>query len=384
MAIRSLLIALVLALLTAPAALATPSPVALDSGEVALAEANGGGWTTAVGLTNLSNAALAVTARPAVAKVGCAPQLDHSARLPAAQHTIFTVTVPAACDLATKKLALTLTAGNGATATSLPVVAALKAPVPSKPDWGVLWWFLVTLGAGAAVSLAAFVAWDPKGDVHRRLDQALPYVGASWSFGGSWASNVTVVGGLLAGVLGSSDLLKQVLGAAAAGALAVVTIAGAISAALIGAAGIVAITSQTRAKGEFTAGGLLAASAIALGGGGGQLIVVYLVSRDLDLGGGTTEKYLVPGLLFAALALLAIYGYRSLQGVFVRGTTPRPAVGRPRAKKAVRSARRRVKAAAPDLQRSEIDSIVSELDTAEDVLDAPAAAPEPAPVSALP
>jgi hypothetical protein len=369
-----------LGLLGPPSALGAPSPVALDSGDVALTESTGGGWTTSVGLTNLTSAPLAVQPQPAVPQVGCAPHLDHSATLPAAQHTTFKVTVPAACDLTGKKLTLNLVAGTGTSATTLPITAALAAKKPRKPDWEALWWFAATLGGGLLLSLLAFVTWDPTHGAKRRLDQALPYVGASWSFGGSWASNVTVAGGLLGGVLGSSSLLKQVLGDNSEGALALVTIAGAISAALIGAAGIIALTFQTTEKGQFTAGGLLVASAVALGAGGGQLVVIYVASRHLDLGGRQDD--LVPALLVVALMLLALYGYRSLQQVFVRGTKPPPPAQRRGAdKEAFRAARRRVERSPSEpLETEDVEPIAAALSQAEDALEGAA----PQPLSALP
>ncbi len=202
---------LTLALGATPATAAT-SPVTIDNTAVELAKADGGGWTTSVGLTNLTNRALRVTPKPALATAGCNPTLDNSSRLLPARHTTFTVTIPAACAVGDKPFSFNLTAKAGKAVASFAVAATLKKDPPDKPDWNALWSFAIALGGMAALMIVVLFFWKPENPVKPRLDQQLPYLDDAWSFKDSWVSNITVVGGLLAGVFASSEVLKSILG----------------------------------------------------------------------------------------------------------------------------------------------------------------------------
>jgi hypothetical protein len=315
----AVLLGLTLAVGATPATAAT-SPVTIDKQEVELAEKDGGGWTTSVGVTNLTDGNVTLAAKPAAAATGCDPE-PGSARLLPARHTDVAVTIPAACKLDGKQFKFSLTAKSGKTTTLLTVVATLKSQEPKKPDWQALWSFAIALGGMLALVVFVFVSWKPRDPVRRRLNQTLPSLPDTWSFTDSWVSNVTVAGGLLAGVLGSSDVLKSVLGDDAEASLALATVGGAIAAAFIAAAGILVISFKTRADNRFTAGGVLAAAAVALAGAAGQLWVVYESARDFELGG--LQDHLLPVVL-VALALLVFYAYRSLLSVLVQGAPKAP------------------------------------------------------------
>ena len=313
---------LTLALGAMPATAAT-SPVTIDNTAVELAK--GGPREEAgrptVGLTNLTNHALRVTPKPALATAGCNPTLDNSSKLLPARHTTFTVAIPAACAVGDKPFRFTLTAKSGKAVASFAVAATLKTDPPDKPDWNALWSFAIALGGMAALMILVLFFWKPENPVKPRLDQRLPYLDDAWSFKDSWVSNITVVGGLLAGVFASSEVLKSILGEDSDASLALATVGGAIAAALIAAAGILVLALKTEKEGYFTVGGLLAASAIALAGAAGQVWVVYESARKFDLGG--LEDRLLP-IAIAALLLLVLYAYRSLRSVLIQGTTKPP------------------------------------------------------------
>ena len=103
--------------------------------------------------------------------------------------------------------------------------------------------------------------------------------------------------------------MTAILGEDADEAVALATIGGAVSVALIGAAGVVVIAAKVPATGQFTVIGVLVGSALALGAAAGQLGVVYESARDLELGG--IEDDLMP-FLVGALILLGAYGLFSV------------------------------------------------------------------------
>ncbi|MDX6671364.1 MAG: hypothetical protein QOI91_1727 [Solirubrobacteraceae bacterium] len=302
--------------------MAATSPVTLDTRDV-IAQKAGGGWTASVGVTNLTDRDLVLAARPARTKAGCDPSPDNRGKLPRARHVTFKVTIPAACQVAGRPFAFDLTATVGRRKTALHVVATLKKPDPAKPDWDALWSFLVALAVALVLVVAVLVHWTPEGDAKRWPNQPLLYLDDTWSFKDSWVSNITVAGGLLAGIFGSSDVLKAILGDKAEGSLALATVGGAVAAAFIAAAGILVLTFKTKADDRFTVGGVLAAVAVALAGAAGQLWVVFEAAREFDLGG--LQKNLLP-VVILALALLALYGFRSLGTLLHQGTTKPPPV----------------------------------------------------------
>lgn len=241
--------------------------------------------------------------------------MDKSGSLPPAQTRTFTATLTTGCGQIKNPFVMIVTAGG----TDLQPVTATVEAKPKTPDWDALqkWFFLSTLVALALMVIVLIVA-SIKGTPP---SASLPSLDDSWSFKDSWVSNVTVVGGLLAGIFGSSDVLTGVLGDDADEALALATIGGAVAVALIGAAGVVVIALKTISSGKFTAFGVLAGSTIALGAAGGQLGAVYECARKLELGGEEDHlsKYLIAGLV-----LLGVYGFLSVLGVLIQGHTEKP------------------------------------------------------------
>jgi uncharacterized membrane protein len=300
-----------LALALAAPALADPVAVTVGASEVELEPADGGGGTASISLTNLTNEAITVTAAPKTSKPQCAVHLDNGGLLQPARTTSLKGTITSACGKIEDAFAFEVIPAGG---TPLPVTA--KVAASKKPDWDALVWFVYCTGIAFGLMVAVYGVWLITSKDFMWPCEALPYLDDSWSFKDSWVSNVTVVGGLLAGIFGSSEVVKAMLGKDADEAVALASIGGAVSIALIGAAGVLVLALKTPAGGKFTALGVLLGSALALGAAGGQLVVVYESAKDLDLGGH--EDDLTP-FLIAGLALLVFYGFMSVLSVLIQG-----------------------------------------------------------------
>ncbi len=183
-------------LLAAGPSHADQASVALGSIEPELTPADGGGGTAKIALTNLTDAEVDIAARPQTPRTNCTVQLDHDRKLPAAQSMTFTATVAAACGQITKSFPILVKAAGR----DLPVVTA-TVKTAKKPDWDALSdWFVMSMLAAFALMTVVYLIWLIKLDGGHPLT-ALPSLDKSWSFNDSWVTNVTVVGGLLAGIL---------------------------------------------------------------------------------------------------------------------------------------------------------------------------------------
>jgi hypothetical protein len=362
--------------LAVSSALADTATVTLGKTPVDFKPADGGGGTASITLTNLTDDPkdIIVTAAPASADADCKVDLDQGGRLPKQQSVTFKATATEKCGKVENEFGIVLTAGGK----SLPKVTA-KVEDTKKPDWNALW-----LGFVGALVVAAFlmtVTWKrAKGDVTAGLSKGkvenpswrspLPYLKDTWSFKDSWASNVTLVAGLLAGVFGSSSVLKGVLGDKTEESLTLATIGGAVSAGLIGLAGVVAIGCKTMEDGKFTPRGVLIGSAVALGAAGGQIVVVYLSAKELDVG---LSDHLLFAFAVVSLVILGWYGYASVKGVLVQGATPIPTpehdpVAEP-VSETVFSAALIAASANPELSRTEVDALLKRLQRPSDQKD---------------
>jgi hypothetical protein len=203
------------------------------------------------------------------------------------------------------------------------------------------------------------VAWRVDGGGRRPLT-ALPHLADSWSFKDSVVSSVTVIGGLLAGIFGSADVVKAMLGEEAEASVALATVAGAISVALIGAAGVLVLALRTP-EGKFTGVGVLLGSVLALGAAGAQLVIVYEATRKFDLGG--FENNLTP-FLWAGVLLLVLYGVLSVYSSLVQGDTE-PSDPDPAASEAAYAAAVLAAAAPgkPRITREEVEELIEKLQT---------------------
>jgi hypothetical protein len=146
----------------------------------------------------------------------------------------------------------------------------------------------------------------------------LTYLEATWSFKDSWVSNVTIGAGLLTGIFGSSDVVKELLGEDAERSVALATVGAAVAAAFIAAGPLVLHALKTGDGDHFTVFGLLAASAVTLAGAVGELWIMFRTGEKLEVD-GLEDKIWVP--LGLAAALLILYAFRTLRATLERGIT---------------------------------------------------------------
>jgi hypothetical protein len=313
-AIRVGLVALVVSLVAAEIAHATPATVALDDANPTLVN-SGDGWTTSLGFTNLTDQPILVAVSQGGGS-GCSVLLGSSPAQPSVQlapvrHSEVKVTATSGCVKAMRTLAFTVSAG----AIAFPITATTKVAAP--PNWNELWAFGVSLVLLTVLAAVLWRFWRKGGE---RFWEPMLYLSDTWSFKDSWVSNITVGGSLLTGVLGSSTVVKAFLGEGADAAVALATVGAAIAVAMVGAGGLVLLAAKTRA-GKFTVGGVLLAAAITLSGATGELWTVYRSGRKLPLGDLSSGLPFIAG---AALLLLLVYAARSLLTLLDQGTTRPP------------------------------------------------------------
>jgi len=296
-----------------PTAVATPAPATVDTREVTLTEADNGGWSAKVGITNLTNGPLGITATNPTCelKVG-----DGTPELNKAEHESVTVSIPAECKAA-KSFSFSLIAGAGAGSQSWTITATAKKTSPVF--WSALLSFLGALLAATVLVIGIFLVWESQTKAAEKA-AFTPLTGlvATWTFKDSIVSNLTAAAGLVTLVLGASDFLKTVLGGEAESAIAVATIAGTIALALLGVAGVLVVTLKKPTEKSVTILGLCAGTIVALGAAGGQVWTITLLVSDLSIGDGARVIVWVACVL--ASALLMGYVYVSLTGLLELGT----------------------------------------------------------------
>jgi hypothetical protein len=294
--------------------------VTLDEAQTVLAAGSPGQQTTLVGLTNLTNSAVTISA--AVANCPVTVGGGASTMLSPAEHTLLTVGVSGSC-ASEQSVALAITATSGSTSQLLNVTAvATSSP---QVHWKDLWSFGVAGLAAFVVVLLAYGWWALGGSGQpgqRGLLEPLA-LDSSWSFKDSWVTNITAASGLMVVLLGPSDFLTDVLGPDAQAAIGFSTVAGLVALALVGAAGVLALTVRKSDQNEFTSGGLLAGSVVALGAAGGQVWAVYFGLGDVSLGRGHGVLEVAA---IGATALLVAYGFFSINNLLTIGTQKAPDV----------------------------------------------------------
>jgi hypothetical protein len=308
------------ALISLPSTVAASPLVVLADSSPAISDADGGAHATTLALTNLTDSAATLNATPTQTARGCQLSLK-PAMLPAAEGASVEVSVPAACEIPKTGFSFDVVAKTptGGEQAALPVITK-PASEKASANWKVLYVYPAMIAVLLAAALVLLLR-ARFGGLKRPLKTRLEHLPDAWTFKDSWASNVTVAGALLTGVLGTSDVVKTFLGEKADAALAVATVGAAISAALVGAAGIVAIAFRGKkqaGKYFFTVGGLYAAVTVAMIGAFGELVVVADSASRFDMKG--VEDWVWPIFALAGL-LLAFYALRSVPQTIDVGMT---------------------------------------------------------------
>jgi hypothetical protein len=284
------------------AAFAETATVTIDSRSPALEEVDSGGWTTSLGLTNLTDKTIAITAQPRdTTDTGCNLVLDKN-ELPGAEHTPVKVTVPAGCKVGEDGIDFTVSAPVESAAPVTFVITAAPKPDESKAEWGALWAFPISL----VLLLVAAVLVMALSSEGRPPNKPLKYLPTAWSFKDSWITNITILGGLLAGIFGSSDVVKAFLGEDAESSVALATVGAAVAVAFIGAGPVILFATKSKVGDFFTAGGLIVASAVTLAGAAGEIWVLFESGRKLDLDGLEDWAWVMAAVAFGLLAVYAI------------------------------------------------------------------------------
>lgn len=287
---------------------ATPALISVQTPSVTLAVADTGDGTGTLTTTNLTDKPVTLTIAVKSPPQGCVinPTRD---------------TVPAAQQHDTK-LTLTgcnLTAGSGidleVTPSGGPAVPVQgKVDKKPSPDWSVMSEsFAWAIAASAVICLLALILAPERPD-KKRFWLALPGLGNDYDFSKSWATTATLVTSAFAGVFGSTDILKDVLGNDDASLNSIVGVSAAIALGLV-AAGPLAVGALKTEKGQVTTAGLLVGAFLTLAGTGGQFLVLVRVGYSLDLGTilGLKTTFLVLALGIVGGVLLAVYAFQSLR-----------------------------------------------------------------------
>ncbi len=308
-------------LCVAAPAFGAPIAVSVDSREVELEEADRG-WTTEVGITNLTDREFDLEIPFLSEPEGCLPRIQDG-KLRVGEHRTVEVKIPPKCDAGENGLVFFLSSATPQGAPfPLEMIAAPKDE--DDPSWSILWVF-----AGASILLILIgLAYSLLG-LKQKLGTPLQYLGATWNFKESWVTNITVAGGLLTGIFGSSDVIKAVLGEETDSAVALATVGAAIALALLAAGPLIleslkaTVTDPTKTndigKQHPSLVGLMLASAITLAAAFGELWVVATSASRLELGG--SEDWLPWLLAILGSLLLLVYGIRNFKRTVEVGMT---------------------------------------------------------------
>ncbi len=176
-------------------------------------------------------------------------------------------------------------------------------------EWSALVAFAIALGV---LSVAALIGLRQS---RLKLNTPLPHLESSWSFGESWATNVTLAASILTGVFGSSEVVTSLGGESGKGPAALATVGAAVAASFVAAGSLIVLSSKTKDE-HLSVGGLVAAAAVTLAGGFGEIWVLFRAGEKLDLGGWQDAAGVMAG---AAALLLGWYAIRSVKALIQNG-----------------------------------------------------------------
>jgi hypothetical protein len=320
---------LVVLLVAAPQALGAKIAATVDSREVELTEADRG-WTTEVGITNLQDHEIDLEVPFSLTKPeGCIPRVQDG-KLRVGEHRTVEIKIPPKCNASGEGFVFYITSATPEGPPFPLEMVAVEDEDEAPPPWKSLWLFA---GLLIVLPIAALIYGKHRLGSGKGLGTPLQYLGDTWSFGDSWVSNVTVAGGLLTGILGSSDVITAVLGEGAESAVGLATVGAAISVALLAAAPLILEATKVtipapQANDPGTdhprLWGFAVASGVTLAAAFGQIWVVAISATRLDLGG--IEDWLPWLLAVLASLLLIAYAVRGFRRTIQIGTTEKPVV----------------------------------------------------------
>jgi hypothetical protein len=210
-------------------------------------------------------------------------------------------------------LAAAVTLANAA-----PSLAATgsKAKAP-EPPWAWLWVFPVCL---VVFTLFALIWLTTKTNVNFWTNP--PRIAGTWSFGDSWATNVTALGAVLSAIFSTSEAAKALFGAGRAdAAIEFATIGAAIALAFIAASPLILLACDDDG-GNHTAGGLLLAVSMLITGALGELVVDARAIAGFGIGYDIHVVWI--GIAMLAIILL-IYAARASK-IAITAAAPAAAV----------------------------------------------------------
>jgi hypothetical protein len=190
----------------------------------------------------------------------------------------------------------------------------MAAAVAANAEWSALVAFPVALVVCAVVALVylfAILKVEP--------NAPLAHLESSWTFGESWATNVTLAAGLLSGLFGSSEVVTALVGENGKASSALATVGAAVAASFVAAGSLIVLASKTEQEEHLSVGGIVGAAAVTLAGGFGEIWVLFRAGERLDLGGWQDAAGVIAA---AAALLLAWYAVRSVPAVVNNGKEP--------------------------------------------------------------
>lgn len=320
---RTLLMAFAtLALLTPGAAAGLPSQVAIDSLTPKLTEKTSGGHEVGLGFTNLTDTPIQLAAEPTVPDVGCVLRLEPN-QLSASAHTDVTLAIPSTCAIEEDGLDFIVQVLGGPRFD----VSAEKS-VTKSPDWTPLWVYPITLIPAFLLLLFALYSGSlgtatSAQTTGSRFRWELPHLGATYSFGDSWVTNITAIAGLFTALFGTTGAASAILGSESDSSVNLAIVAAGITLAFISAGPLLLISLKTDREVD-TAYGFVIASTFTITGAFGQLWIFWQIATKLDLGGASR---FIPIVVFLfATALLAWFSIKTTRLTIRRGITEVPVV----------------------------------------------------------
>jgi hypothetical protein len=289
-------------------------------GDNQLTPVDGGGYTAKFGLANTTSGDIEPAAEEIPTEPGCDLAFDPST-LPPNEFTEVTLKVPGTCTVKDNGLTFTV---NGEPALSKPLeLRAVSKPAADDPEWKALFGFVAGFVMALIVVGVVAMKWYSIDRKAHPLRQPLSELEKTWSFADSWVANLTVAGTVLTALLGSSEVVKSLLGEETEPAIAVATVGGGIALALLGLGQVFILATRTRVNattpdgGHISVGGLYGAGLLTLTAAFGQLIVLSWAASELELDG---FQYALIGLGVAGALLLVVYGFRGLLNILETGT----------------------------------------------------------------